>query len=201
MGFPSGIVLVLKRDWTPENRICRSFRSDGSGGPFIPKPIILQKGFVAWLPRQEPSRKLGDYREWAAIALYYPSSPVLLDSNRSGSILWDSLEDYYYPYDIRLAQVPVSYLSAEVFVFRDFVPGVPEYDTLVAQQPHGEVGIFLKGDVATHEEFSMDPPMILRVRGADRTADGQRRHCLIPYSFVRYGIPPGPKNRSFGPKL
>ncbi|KXH32867.1 hypothetical protein CSAL01_09059 [Colletotrichum salicis] len=188
MGFPSGIVLVLKRDWTPVNRTRRGIDFDGSRGSFFPELIILQKDIVAWLPRQEPFQKSGDYREWVSIALYYPSLPVLLYSNRSGSIHWDSLEDYNYPYDDRLIQVPASYLSAEVFVFRDFLPGVPEYDTLVAQHPHGEVGIFLKGDVATHEEFSTYPPTILRVRGADRTADGQRRHCLIPYSFIDDGI-------------
>ncbi|KAK7451936.1 hypothetical protein CaCOL14_003628 [Colletotrichum acutatum] len=185
MGFPWGIVVVLKHDWTPINRVRKMYDFDGSGRLFFPELIVLQKDTIAWLPKQEPFRKASDYREWVCIALYYPSLPVLLDANGSGSIHWDSLEDYEHPYDERLVEIPVSYLSAEVFVLRDFVPRVPEYDALAARYPSGEVGIFLKGDMATHEDFSMHPPMILRVRGAGWPVDGQRRHCLIPYSLVR----------------
>ncbi|EXF80260.1 hypothetical protein CFIO01_11149 [Colletotrichum fioriniae PJ7] len=190
MGFPWGIVVVLKRDWTPINRVRKRYDFDGSGRLFFPELIVLQKDTIAWLPKQEPFRKAGDYREWVYIALYYPSLPVLLDANGSGSIHWDSLDDYEHPYDERLVEIPVSYLSAEVFVLRDFVPRVPEYDALAARYPPGEVGIFLKGDIATHEDFSMHPPMILRVRGAGWTVDRQRRHCLIPYSLVSFDIDP-----------
>ncbi|KAK1446146.1 hypothetical protein CMEL01_10389 [Colletotrichum melonis] len=190
MGFPWGIVVVLKRDWTPISRIRIRYEFDGSGRLFFPELIVLQKDTIAWLPRQESFRKAGDYREWVYIALYYPSLPVLLDANGSGSIHWDSLEDYEHPHDERLVEIPVSHLSAEVFILRDFVPRVPEHDTLAARYPPGEVGIFLKGDIATHEGFSMHHPMILRVHGAGWTVDGQRRHCLIPHSLVRYGPPP-----------
>ncbi|KAF4780385.1 hypothetical protein HER10_EVM0011499 [Colletotrichum scovillei] len=178
MGFPWGIVVVLKRDWTPVSRIRKRYDFDGSGRLFFPELIVMRKDTIAWLPKQEPFRKPGDYREWVCIALYYPSLPVLLDANGSGSIHWDSLEDYEHPYDERLVEIPVSYLSAEVFILRDFVPRVPEYDALAARYPPGEVGIFLKGDMATHEDFSMHPPMILTVRGAGWTVDGQRRHSL-----------------------
>ncbi|KAK1710483.1 hypothetical protein BDP67DRAFT_579857 [Colletotrichum lupini] len=184
MGFPWGIVVVLKRDWTPISRIRKRYEFDRSGRLFFPELIVLQKDTIAWLPRQESFQKAGDYREWVYIALYYPSLPVLLDANGSGSIHWDSLEDYEHPHDERLVEIPVSHLSAEVFILRDFVPRVPEYDALAARYPPGEVGIFLKGDIATHEDFSMHPPMILRVHGAGWTVDGQRRHCLIPYSLV-----------------
>ncbi|KAK1540201.1 uncharacterized protein CCOS01_01515 [Colletotrichum costaricense] len=188
MGFPWGIVVVLKRDWTPISRIRKRYEFDGSGRLFFPELIVLQKDTIAWLPRQESFRKAGDYREWVYIALYYPSLPVLLDANGSGSIHWDSLEDYEHPYDERLVEIPVSHLSAEVFILRDFVPRVPEYDALAARYPPGEVGIFLKGDIATHEDFSIHPPMILRVHGAGWTVNGQRRHCLIPYSLPETGL-------------
>ncbi|KAK1533742.1 hypothetical protein CPAR01_10450 [Colletotrichum paranaense] len=174
MGFPSGIVVVLKRDWTPISRIRKRYEFDGSGRLFFPELIVLQKDAIAWLPRQESFRKAGDYREWVYIALYYPSLPVLLDANGSGSIHWDSLEGYEHPYDERLVEIPVSHLSAEVFILRDFVPRVPEYDALAARYPPGEVGIFLKGDIATHEDFSMHPPMILRPCESSASG-GQRR--------------------------
>ncbi|KXH44013.1 hypothetical protein CSIM01_12166 [Colletotrichum simmondsii] len=162
MGFPWGIVVVLKRDWTPVSRIRKRYDFDGSGRLFFPELIVMRKDTIAWLPKQEPFQKPGDYREWVCIALYYPSLPVLLDANGSGSIHWNSLEDYEHPYDERLIEIPVSHLSAEVFILRNFVPRVPEYDALAALYPPGEVGVFLKGDMATHEDFSMHPPMILR---------------------------------------
>ncbi|KAI3543064.1 hypothetical protein CABS03_13540 [Colletotrichum abscissum] len=190
MGFPWGIVVVLKRDWTPISRIRKRYEFDGSGRLFFTELIVLQKDTIAWLPRQESFRKAGDYREWVYIALYYPSLPVLLDANGSGSIHWDSLEDYEHPHDERLVEIPVSHLSAEVFILRDFVPRMPEHDALAARYPPGEVGIFLKGDIATHEDLSMHPPMILRVHGGGWTVDGQRRHCLIPYSLVSFDLTP-----------
>ncbi|OHF03534.1 hypothetical protein CORC01_01253 [Colletotrichum orchidophilum] len=163
------------------------------------------KDTMACLPSQLPFRKAGDDREWVNIIPFCPGYPRPKTSYANGIPYMDFWENDIRAFAYEPVQIPSSYLSVKILVIQDFVPGVAEHDALIAQHPPGVVGMFFCGDMVTHEAFSAHPPEILRVRGPGRAVGGHNGQVmgprLIPLHFVRYGIPPGQRIRTIGPKL
>ncbi|KAK1573813.1 uncharacterized protein LY79DRAFT_593700 [Colletotrichum navitas] len=122
---------------------------------------MLRKGAPVLLHRsQAPFRKPGDAREWVTI------TPL-------------TIQEYYDARGERHERrvpmfegshprivIPAIHIRIKVRIIRDFVPGVPEYDriTAVGADTPPRTSIFRKGDVAKWDDFTMRPPVVIRLR-------------------------------------